>query len=128
MSKSKVLIIDDEAMMIKCMLGELRQEFDVTFADGEISARDAIKVELYDIILMDGNLGRGIRGCDVVKHLRANGITTHISMFSSDVEMNEDGVNAGADSVFHKTWADESMVQRLAEHLRSICVGIPGKL
>jgi len=58
--------------------------------------------QAIDVILMDGNLCAEELAVDVVKSLRATGLTAKIIMFSSDEKLNLAGIDAGADDSCNK--------------------------
>lgn len=100
----KILLIDDCADQMKHVFNQ----FETYFAENEEEALKIIKDQKNDIILMDGNLGfdfekdEMISGIDLVARLRNSGIKIKIIMFSSDKDLNEKGIIAGADGSWNK--------------------------
>lgn len=102
-----ILIIDDEADFLRPMFTRLPAT--IHWAATRVEMEHELAANAFDAILMDGSLvGWGARlgepgyGSDVVRQLRGRGVTTKIVMFSALDKWNEDGLAAGADSVWSK--------------------------
>ncbi len=98
----KVLLIDDEYMFYEKEFSQLPVEM---FYAG--TAQDGIELLLakqkVDVILVDGYINGIMIGPAVVRTLRRNHrIKTKIVMFSSDDELNMQGITAGANSAWNK--------------------------
>ena len=121
----KVLLIDDEAPMMKPSFRGLRSlGAEMLYAETEECAQMLLAEHQVDAILMDGNLGYdarydSIRGADIVKRLRAMGITIKIVMFSSDDKNNTEGIASGASGSFNKKrmWEEDDWENKLLEAL-----------
>ncbi len=99
----KVLLIDDDGQQLNTFLGELEEHgVEVVYAEKEQQGIDILAQQNIDAILMDGNLCTDRDGVDVVKTLRAAGVTTKIIMFSSDEKLNAAGIAAGANGSWNK--------------------------
>ncbi len=102
-----VLIVDDEADSLRPLYAGL--PVTIHWAATRTEMERELATNEFDAIMMDGSLvGWGVRrgesgyGSDVVRELRVKGVTTKIVMFSSCNEWNEDGLTAGANSVWNK--------------------------
>ncbi len=105
MNKLNMLVIDDEAVILRLVFK--RFPATVSFAANRAEAERQLASAKFDVILMDGQLDGwvyGIRGHgpDVVRRLRADGVTTRIVMFSASEDINEEGLAAGADESWSK--------------------------
>ncbi len=102
-----VLIVDDEADSLRPLFARLPAT--IHWAATRTEMERELAANEFDTIMMDGSLvGWGARlgepgyGSNVVRELRARGVTTKIVMFSGLDEWNEDGLAAGANSVWSK--------------------------
>jgi signal transduction histidine kinase len=68
--RPRVLIIDDEVLILRALARELAREFDITVACSGSEAEAALKSGGFDAVLCDLNLG-GESGIDVVARLEA---------------------------------------------------------
>lgn len=109
MSQLNILVIDDAPFLRLMFIG-----FPATmsFARNRVEAEKQLALTMFDAILMDGELEgwdgttHG-HGPDIVRKLRAKGLTTKIVMFSAREDINEEGLAAGADASWRKGNLDE---------------------
>lgn len=99
-----VLIIDD-ALFLRIMFKGFPAA--VSFAMNKVEAEQQLASTKFDAILMDGELEGWDRGTcghgpDVVRKLRADGVTTRIVMISGREDLNREGLAAGADDSWSK--------------------------
>lgn len=98
----KVLLVDDDCSLLE---GKFRSfPAEMLYAVNEEEANAILAKNSVEAILMDGYLDLigDLDGADVVRRLRASGVTTNIVMFSSDDTRNEDGIAAGANGSWNK--------------------------
>ncbi|MBP6881283.1 MAG: response regulator [Candidatus Pacebacteria bacterium] len=100
-----VLIIDDCALEMRPMMEMWKDEIHLPitwkYAESSAEGMRLIEQEPIGLILMDGHL-IGEYGHEVVAKIRAQGITIPICMFSSSVEQNTLGEQAGAEYSVNK--------------------------
>ncbi len=112
--KEHVLIIEDEAAMVRLLELELAYEgYEITVArDGLAGAEQAIQGS-YDFILLDLNLP-GINGIEVCKRIRAVKQTPIIMITARDtVSERVRGLDTGADDYVPKPFAIEELLARM---------------
>lgn len=105
------LIVDDDDMIrraLKRSFSDAGYTADrghrVSFAvNGNDCRRMVADQGPFDVIFMDGNLGSGDDGPNVVFKLREAGCTAKIVMTSSSADMSALGVQVGADTSCDKT-------------------------
>ena len=69
-SRKKILIVEDDSVNRMIMERQLRKYYDIDLAkDGEESL-ELFSLSVYDLIIMDINLGRGPNGIVVTKKIR----------------------------------------------------------
>jgi DNA-binding response OmpR family regulator len=96
----KILMIDDDCTMFRAKFSEFPAE--IFFAESEREGMKILSEQSVDAILMDGNLCSERNGLDVVKTLRESGLKMRIIMFSSNDDLNAEGIAVGADSAWNK--------------------------
>lgn len=112
--KEHVLIIEDEAAMVRLLELELAYEgYDITVArDGLAGVEQAVQGS-YDLILLDLNLP-GINGIEVCKRIRAVKQTPIIMITARDtVSERVRGLDTGADDYVPKPFAIEELLARM---------------
>ncbi|MDF9842490.1 two-component system response regulator ArlR [Paenibacillus sp. PastF-1] len=112
--KEHVLIIEDEAAMVRLLELELAYEgYEITVArDGLAGAEQAVHGS-YDLILLDLNLP-GINGIEVCKRIRAVKQTPIIMITARDtVSERVRGLDTGADDYVPKPFAIEELLARM---------------
>lgn len=105
------LIVDDEELVRRALERGFRgagyaadRGHRVSFAvNGDDCRRTVADEGPFDVIFMDGNLGSGDDGPNVVFKLREAGCTAKIVMTSSSADMSALGVQVGANASCDKT-------------------------
>lgn len=102
----KILIVDDQPdayFVLEDEFGEQCSDGNITFVKNIDEAMSAVEKNVFDLILMDGNLPEedfrlieGRQGPDIVKRMRTMRITTPIIIVSSDKDAQAEGVANGA--------------------------------
>jgi two-component system phosphate regulon response regulator PhoB len=117
MSKSRILIIEDERGLTQALDYNLRREgFDVaTSADGSEGLRKA-RTLLPDVVILDLMLP-GMNGLDVCKELRAGDKTREIPVLMLTARAEETdqivGFSVGADDYVTKPFSTKVLMQRV---------------
>lgn len=70
--KARILLVEDEISNREYTFYVLSKEFEVDLAENGLEALEMIKSVVYDAVLMDINLGRGLSGVETVKEIRKN--------------------------------------------------------
>ena len=114
----KVLVVDDEKLIVKGLRFSLEQdgmEVDCAY-DGE-EALDMIYAEMYDLIVLDLNLP-GMDGMDILRELRKENEETKVLILSarSQIADKVDGLDAGANDYMEKPFH----LQELEARIRSL--------
>lgn len=100
----KVLIVDDDPAICKLLQKVMRSnELETTVVNSGKDALSILSSHIFDVILMDIMLG-DIEGFEIIKKIRAHGITTPVMIISG---RNEDydslyGLSLGADDYITK--------------------------
>jgi DNA-binding response OmpR family regulator len=116
----KILIVDDDAAIVKGVQEALREEhFDVLVAETGGKGTTMARRENIDLILLDLRLPDK-NGEDICRELRADGITTPIIMLTSKKEEMEKvlGLELGADDYLTKPFGIHELVARVRAVLR----------
>lgn len=115
---TKVLIVDDSAVMRKVIIRELKKSNieDITEAADGIEGLEAASKETFDLILMDWNMP-GMLGIDVVRKLRETGNKTPIMMVTTEGEKTNvvTAIQAGANNYLVKPFTPEDFSQKLEQ-------------
>lgn len=67
----KILVVENEESNADVLLYYLKNHFDVTLAVNSDEALNILENHNFDLILMDINLGFGMNGVELTKHLRS---------------------------------------------------------
>lgn len=124
MSNTKVLIVDDSAVMRKVIMSALETKLSVTTenvsqaADGVEAVEKAKSQPDLDIILMDWNMPNKL-GIDAVRDIRQLGIKTPIIMVTTEGEkMNVvTAIQAGANNYVIKPFNAEDLCAKISQCL-----------
>lgn len=68
--KLSVLIVENDIMNLDYTIAILKDYFDIESAVDGVEALNKVKLKIFDIILMDINLGKGINGIEVTRKIR----------------------------------------------------------
>ncbi|MCX6270529.1 MAG: response regulator [Bacteroidetes bacterium] len=74
--ETTILIVDDDIFTGELTTVYLKKDYQVTFASKPAQALDLALVKAFSIILMDVNLGTGVRGETLVARIRQSGANT----------------------------------------------------
>ena len=111
----KILIIEDDAHILSFLERGLREEGHLveSSGNGEEGAYLA-KLYPYDVIILDWMLP-GKSGLEVLRDLRANGVTTPVLMLTAKGETADkvEGLREGADDYLAKPFAYAELLARL---------------
>ncbi len=115
-----LLIVDDEKELCDALSAILsRNNYSVDIAcDGE-TGLDFCRSGIYDLILLDVMLPK-IGGFEILKTLRAEGITTPVLMLTARSETRDkiEGLNIGADDYITKPFNMNELLARIKALLR----------
>ena len=123
---AKVLLVEDDDELSEVLIYTLANRgFTVQAAkDGKL-ALDLLKVNKYDVIVLDWMMP-GLSGVDVCKQLRGAGDRTPILMLTARTsdDDTETGLDAGADDYLTKPFENKVLAARLRALLRRppVCV------
>lgn len=102
----KVLVVDDQKECFSCLQAYVERDNDMIFiVETEEQARRALIAQKFDVIFMDGSLGEGIEGPDIIRIWKKSEEMTlpPIFMISSEQAMQDKGLAAGATGEIEKT-------------------------
>lgn len=92
-----ILVLDDHYRDISpvldvCLAGET-----IVYTSTPAQAEQKLQQQAFDVMLLDGDLGDGVTGPDVLMGWKAQGLALPpVVIFSADAEMRTTGVAAGA--------------------------------
>jgi DNA-binding response OmpR family regulator len=112
---SKVLIVDDDATMLKLMSTLLPLVgFEVVVNPNPAAALETARSARPDVFLVDLHLGGGGSGLDVVRGLRADSqfATTPVIMISGE-DREQDAREAGANVFLLKPFMPDQLISAL---------------
>ena len=102
--RDRVLIVDDDEAVLSVLIKVIRSnDIEPTIARSGFEAMDRLAEESFDLVLMDVNMPE-LDGFEVVKRLRAGGLTTPIIIVSGRREDYDAlyGLDIGADDYITK--------------------------
>ncbi|MBX9690363.1 MAG: response regulator transcription factor [Candidatus Obscuribacterales bacterium] len=117
---AKVLLVDDDLDMSEVIRHTLvSRGFTVQTAPDGASALDMLRVNKYDVIVLDWMMP-GVSGVDVCRRLRSAGNKTPILMLTclTSADDKETGLDAGADDYLSKPFENKELAARLRALLR----------
>jgi diguanylate cyclase (GGDEF)-like protein len=122
LSKSKILVVDDQPANIEVLAEILKIEYDVRIAsNGYKALQIAREQELPDLILLDVMMPR-LDGFEVCKRLKNNEATRHIPIIfvtaRSDASYEELGLNIGAIDYISKPFNIPVVKARVRNHIQ----------
>ena len=104
----KILLVDDQAQLLVWGLKKACAGHELVCAETGPQALELCSAETFGLVLMDGSLGPEEFGHSVVTELRARGYNGRICSFSSEDELNELALGAGADFALNKSAVREN--------------------
>lgn len=116
----RILVVEDEREIadgISKVLNEAKYQVDCVY-DG-LSGLDYVLSDIYDLVLLDLMLPK-INGFDIVKNVRAQGITVPIIMLTAKSQVDDKitGLNMGADDYVTKPFDGGELLARINARLR----------
>ena len=120
MSKSKILIVEDEAKLAQFIELELKYEgYQVTVANDGFTGLTMAREIKPDLILLDWMLP-GLSGLELCRRLRTTGDKVPVILLTAkdDVTDRVAGLDAGADDYVLKPFSVEELLARVRAHLR----------
>ncbi|WP_448207577.1 response regulator transcription factor [Azospirillum sp. sgz302134] len=116
----RVLVVDDEPPIRRFLRTSLSaQGYDVTEAEDGAQAIDEVRRHTPDVVVLDLGLP-GIDGVEVIRRLRADGVTTPIIVLSSRVDEagKVEALDLGADDYVTKPFGMDELLARIRAALR----------
>ena len=99
----KVLVLDDNYQDLAPMFRHCFREDEFVFVATPAAAEKVLGQNTFDVLLLDGNLGNGVTGPDVLRRWKSKGLgLPPVHMISGDPEMNKEGLEAGAAGAIDK--------------------------
>lgn len=111
----RILFVEDSKRMAQALCAILRMEkYEVDSYENGIDGLEAIKSNIYDIVILDVMLP-GMNGYEIVKNVRRLGITTPILMLTAKSELDDKvaGLDCGADDYLTKPFVTRELLARL---------------
>jgi DNA-binding NarL/FixJ family response regulator len=73
--KHKILIVEDELVLVRAILPTMQALYDVRFAQTVEGMREALRAEPFDMVLLDLDLGdiNGLNGVDLIPEIQQTG-------------------------------------------------------
>lgn len=118
-----ILIVDDETNVLKelpLIFTKFWEEYTIHTAHSFISALELLKINTYEVVLLDGMLSGMITnppehgfGYNLIPHIRTTSPSATIIMITTDETMRMRGLELGADKALSK---NQFMVRGKAVH------------
>ena len=121
-SKHSILVVEDEAVNQIAMKAILRNKYEVYIASTAKEAREILKQNKIDLILMDISLKGEENGLELTTELKKNNsykelpiiiVTAH----AFEVDKNN-SLEAGADDYIAKPYNNKELLKKIEGHLR----------
>jgi two-component system OmpR family response regulator len=115
-----ILLADDDVLLAEFLSKSLESEgYAVRIATDELSVFSELKRQSYNLIVLDLNFG-GTDGLDLLKKLRAGGVTTPIMILSARNRVSDrvEAFNLGADDYLTKPFSFQELAARASAILR----------
>ena len=121
-TKPLILVVDDQATVIRIMSRILQPKYDVCFATSGERALEVAREQLPDLILLD-NIMPGMTGIETCMALKEGEITSGIPVIfvtSMDDRHHEElGFKAGGVDYINKPVSEELVHARVSVHLKN---------
>jgi DNA-binding NtrC family response regulator len=95
----QILMLDDQYRNWVSVFNHMAKHAgdQIAYAATPVEAETVMKQQKVDVLLLDGNLENGLKGLDVLAGWKSRDLPVPpVVMFSSDKEINEAGMRAGA--------------------------------
>ncbi|WP_342640358.1 response regulator transcription factor [Rhodoligotrophos ferricapiens] len=120
-STTKILVVDDDDALRESLVEQfaLHEEFDVSERENATGAREAVRSEQVDLVLLDVNLPDQ-DGRDACRQIRADGFKGPVIMLTAqDSETDAiNGLDSGANDYVTKPFRFGELLARIRAHLR----------
>lgn len=120
MHKSKILIVDDEAINIRLVAKSLQERYQILVALSGLDALNILKNESPDLILLDVNMPE-MNGFEVLKHIKNNESSADIPVIfltgNSSSETILEAFSAGAVDYIVKPFQIKELEIRVENHI-----------
>lgn len=116
----KVLVIEDETSIRRLLRYDLQKEgYEVDTAENGRIALDMIKVNPYDVLIVDWMLPE-VSGIELVSEIRKNGYQSIIMMLTAKNEEEDilDAFDAGVDDYLTKPFSPRVLTARINAHVK----------
>ncbi len=126
----RILIAEDDPRLLKSLVHILeRNKFTADGVSNGIDALDYAKTGEYDGFILDIMMP-GMDGLEVLKKLRASGITAPTLFLTARTEVSQrvEGLDAGADDYLSKPFSTEELLARVRAMLRRRDTFVPDML
>ena len=120
--KPLILVVDDQATIIRIMSSILRPTFEVCVATSGLRAIDVAREQMPDLILLDNMMPEmtGVETCLALKEIPETADIPVIFVTSMDDRHNEQmGFKAGAVDYMNKPPSKELVHARISVHLKN---------
>jgi DNA-binding response OmpR family regulator len=117
----RILLVEDDDAIAEFVIASLKAEdFAVDWARSGLRALMWVKVNQYDLAVLDINLGSGESGLDTCEAIREQGKTFPILMLSviNDAQTKISALNLGADDYITKPFFAAELLARIRALLR----------
>ena len=108
-----IVVVDDDSIVRRGLHRLLSKQFDVpvrVFENAEAFVGDVDAVEGARLVITDQEMGRGMKGTELVRHLKAHLPQLPVVVYSGiEVDCTE------ADGVYRKVVDDEGLTRKLQE-------------
>jgi len=121
MSKSKVLLAEDDVTMVSLLKTLLKMEgFDVVALQSDDDVHAAVLAEKPDVLLLDVHLSHQ-NGFDIMDTLRGSRDTQGVRVvMSSGSNVKEECMHHGADGFLMKPYMPDDLISILKQTIRSV--------
>ena len=116
MSKSVVAIIEDDPSLRTSLVRLLRAHgYACETCDSAEKLLDRITISQANCVLIDINLGSGLSGIELCKHLKALGQSLNVIVMTGvDIQQNEKAaMMAGANAYLHKPFSSHTLIDAI---------------
>ena len=111
----RILLVEDEIRLAEALEQILKKQgYIVDLAYDGAVGQDMAKTGIYGVIILDRSLPN-IEGVEILKHLRAKGITTPVILLTAKdtVSNRVEGLDAGADDYLIKPFSKDELLARV---------------
>lgn len=118
---AKILMIDDEALITNCLVGNLKMlGYDICGAKNSKEAFEAIESYKPDILLLDINLHEKITGFDILKKALELNPKIKVAILAGGDYSVEDCLKYGVKTMIKKPVALEKLIAAINELIKAV--------